>query len=185
MIEKGKYKGRAVGEVVLGFSKEKGTPFIECFFEVTEGRFEGERVRWTSYFTDTPDKNGKTVAERTVESLQACGWMGDDVGEFADHELHGLDTHEVQIVVDVGSYQKDGETKTAARVQWINRLQGLNLENAMGAADAQAFGARMKGLVLALKQKKPQPAGDPSMAGAEFPFGANAPKTASGSRRAF
>jgi hypothetical protein len=186
MIEKGKYKGRAVGEVVLGVSKEKGTPFIECFFEVTEGKFEGERVRWTGYFTETADRKGKTVAERTIESLQTCGWSGEDVGEFADHELHGLDTNDVQLVVDIETYERDGETKSAPRVQWINRLGSVNLENAMGAAEAQAFGSKMKGLVLSMKQKRPQPPADPAIAGAQFPFGENAPSArAAGQRRAF
>jgi hypothetical protein len=185
MIEKGKYKGRAVGEVVLGSSKEKGTPFIECFFEVSDGKFRGERVRWTGYFTRTPDKSGKTVAERTIDSLQTCGWRGDDLAEFTDHGLHDLDANEVELVVDIETYEKDGETKHAPRVQWVNRLAGVNLENAMGAGEAQAFGAKMKGLVLAMKQKRPAPAPDP-MVDSDFPFGANAPAAPAGKqRRAF
>jgi hypothetical protein len=91
--------------------------------------------------------------------------------------------HHGGTILETAQTVRDGETKEVPRVQWINRLGSVNLENAMGAAEAQAFGARMKGLVLAMKQKKPQPAADP----ASFPFGANAPARAAGSapRRAF
>jgi len=163
-ITDGKYKARAVGQVVLGTSSEKKTPFIELYFEIIEGENKGGQARWTGYF-------GPKSAERTIDSLQIAGWQGDDPGEFADGELHGLDTNEVEIVVELEEYEKDGEKRVTPRVQWVNRIGGyLNVQNAMSKDEASKFGESMKGLVLKMKAKKPTP---PSEAG-DFNFGANA-----------
>lgn len=161
----GRYKARAIAPVNLGTSKEKGTPFVECYFEITDGENKGGRARWTAYFTEKS-------AERTIESLQIAGWGGDDVGEFADGELHGLDANEVEIVVELEEYEKDGEKRVTPRVQWVNRLGGyLNVQNAMTKEAAASFGDRMKGLVLKVREKSgSKPAGD----GTDFNYGANA-----------
>lgn len=175
MIKDGKYKARATGQVVLGTSSKAKTPFIELYFRISEGEHEGEEARWTGYF-------GPKSSERTIESLQLCGWEGDDVGEFADSELHGLDANEVQIVVELEEYEtEDGERKATPRVQWVNKLGGyLNVQNAMPASEAASFGERMKGLVLKLKKAK----GIPTDADADFAFGANAPpQKASGTKK--
>jgi hypothetical protein len=164
-ITAGKYKARATGEVVLGESKQKGTPFIELYFEVTEGEHKGSRARWTGYF------GAGTSAARTTESLDFCGWTGDDLSDFADHELHGLDTNEVEIVVEIEEWvdKETEEPKSAPRVQWVNKPGGrVNVDNAMPPEKAQAFGAKMKGLIQATRARKP--GGD----GTDFPHGANA-----------
>ncbi len=177
----GKYKGKACGQVVLGKSAKKGTPQIEFYCEITQGEFKGEKARWTGYF-------GPGSAERTVESLQYCGWQGEDLGEFADGELHGLDANEVELVVEIEEYEvqvesaETGETHTEKRsspkVQWINGGGGfVNVQNAMPKEEAASFGERMKGLVLKTKAKKPAPA-EAAAAAADFPHGANAPPQA-------
>lgn len=186
----GKYKGRVVGNVVLGESAKKGTPFIQFYGEITEGEFKGERARYEGYFTDKTSK-------RTIESLQTCGWEGSDLSEFSDGELHGLDANEVEFVIENESYEiqvedeQTGEVRTeersAARIQWINRPGSggrLSVENAMKPEAAKAFGEKMRGLVLKVSAKNARPADD-----ADFPFGANAPKkeepkkTGTGGRR--
>lgn len=180
MITEGKYKARATGEVVVGESKEKHTPFVELYFEITQGENAGGKVRWTGYFTETKDKRGKTGSERVLESLYACGWEGVDLADFEDNALHGLDANEVEIVVELEEYEKDGETRTSPRVRWVNRPGSggaVNVENAMAKPKLQSFSDRMKGLALALKQKQ-QP-------GTSFDFGANEPKAAAGGRRSF
>lgn len=177
MITNGRYKARAAGEVILGTSSEKKTPFIELYFEIQGGENAGGRARWTGYF-------GPNSSERTIESLQTCGWEGDDLSEFSDGALHGLDVNEVEIVVELEEYtNKEGEKRTRPRVQWVNKPGGyLNVQNAMDQAAAQDFGERMKGLVLKVRSKKPEQ-GD----GAEFNFGANAqqPKAAAAGGRKF
>lgn len=180
-ITAGSYKARATGEVVLGNSANKGTPFIELYFQISDGGNKGDRVRWTSYFSDKS-------AERTIEALQHCGWEGEELSDFADGHLNGLDKNEVEIVVELEEYEKDGETRSMPRVKWVNRLGGhLNIDNAMSVEAAQTFSDKMRGLVLKMKSKKP-PQGD----AADFPYGANAPEQkqasgqqASGQRKAW
>ena len=150
MITAGTYKARVQGECVLGTSKSKGTPFIEFYLTILEGEHKGSRARWTGYFTENTN-------ERTIQSLQICGWAGDDVSDFTDGMLHGLDSNEVEIVVEVEEYENaEGETKTSAKVAWINRAGGfLNKAAAMNEGAAKAFGAKMRGLVLKAKEKTP------------------------------
>lgn len=150
MITAGTYKARVDGECVLGASKNKGTPFIEFYLKILEGENTGGYVKWTGYFTENTN-------ERAIQSLQICGWTGDDLSEFSDGQLHGLDTNEVSIVVELESYENDeGETKTHPKVQWINRVGGfLNQAAALNKGAADAFGARMRGLVLKMKEKNP------------------------------
>lgn len=167
-ITNGKYKARACGQVVLGESSEKGTPFIEFFVEIQDGENKGGKARFTGYF-------GPNSAARTTESLVFCGWEGDDLSEFADGELHGLDANDVEAVIEIEEWvdKKTEEKRSAPKVQWINRLGGrVNVDNAMDPAKAQAFGAKMKGLVQATRQRKP--AGD----GTDFNHGANAQQPA-------
>ncbi len=144
------YKAKACGECVLGTSKNKGTPFLEFYFQIIGGENAGGRVRWTGYFTENTN-------ERSIQSLQICGWRGEDLSEFADGNLHGLDSNEVEIVVELETYTNDnGDEKTRPRVAWVNRAGGfLNTESAMNEEAAQSFGDRMRGLVLAMKKKNP------------------------------
>lgn len=159
------YRARASGNCVLGTSKNKGTAFIEVYFKIANGENAGSMVRYTGYFTENTN-------ERTIQSLQLCGWQGDDLSEFADGELHGLDANDVDIVVEIETYENaEGEARSHPRVAWINRPGGfLNTEQAMNDDAAKAFGDRMRGLVLAVKQKHPVK-GD----GTDFGFGANVP----------
>ncbi len=178
-IGDGKYKAKATGQVVLGTSSKKGTPFIEFYFRIIGGENDGGEARYTGYF---PDGN-KNACERTLQALEYCGWEGEDLGEFADGELHGLDANEVEIVVELEEYEtEEGEHRVSPRVQWVNKLGGyLNVQNAMSKDDAASFGEKMRGLVLKMKTKKAPP---PSSAG-DFPHGANAPeqKKASGAKK--
>lgn len=171
MIAVGTYRARQSGAVVLGASAQKGTPFIETHFRVVEGEHNGETARWTSYFTENTN-------ERTIQSLQIAGWVGEDLSEFGDGEPHGLDANEVNIVVEHETYndKTSGEEKTVAKVAWVNRVGGyLNTAASMTPEAAQSFGERMRGLVLKMRAKTPAPATPPSTDPAAFPFGANTP----------
>jgi hypothetical protein len=162
-ITNGMYKGRATGEVVLGESSNKGTPFIEVYFDIVEGDNKGWSVRWTSYFSEKTSK-------RTIESLGFCGWRGDDISEFIDGGLHGLDSNVVDVVVELEEYEKDGEKRTAPKVQWVNRAGGgrfLNVANAMSHDKAVSFAEKMRGLVMQVKAAQ--------SADVDFPHGASAP----------
>jgi hypothetical protein len=162
-ITNGMYRARACGECVLGTSKNKGTPFLELYFMIVDGDNKGGRVRWQGYFSENTN-------ERSIQSLQICGWNGDDLSEFADGALHGLDRNEVEIVVELEEYQdKEGNTKKSPRVQWVNRAGGfLNKDAAMNDDAARSFGERMRGLVIKSREKNPIKSDD------SFKFGANA-----------
>lgn len=166
-ITNGRYRGKLCGIVVLGTSSQKKTPFIEVYGEITQGVNAGGRARWTGYF-------GPNSSERTVEALQAAGWEGEDLGEFADGELHGLDKNEVELVIEIEEYEvtnedESVEKRSAPRIQFINSLlRSPNLQNAMPKEDAASFGDKMRGLVLKMKSKKPT-GGD----GTDFNHGEN------------
>ena len=165
-ITSGNYLARASGACVLGESANKGTPYLELYFKVREGPHAGVLVRWTGYFTENTN-------ERTLQSLYLMGWTGEDVSEFADTCLHGLDANDVEIVVELEEYEKDGEIRHAARVRWVNRPGGfLNVENAMKTDAARSFGERMRGLALKMKEKHASPAKEKGSD--SFDFGANA-----------
>ncbi len=164
-ITAGTYRARVSGECVLGTSKEKHTPFIEFYLRILTGENQGGTVKWTGYFTENTN-------ERSIQSLQICGWQGEDVGEFSDGELHGLDANEVDIVVEIETYQnrETGEERSRPRVAWINRPGGfLNTDAAMNKAAAAAFGERMRGLVLKTREKMPMPAPKPGSGGGSKP----------------
>jgi hypothetical protein len=188
ITKNGRYRGRAVGQVVLGKSRNKGTPQIEFYCEVTQGEFKGASARYTGYF-------GPNSADRVVESLQTCGWEGEDLGEFADGGLHGLDKNEVELVIELEEYETNTagedeppniEKRVTPRVQFINGGPKLSVENAMSKEEAEAFGARMRGLVLKGRTKK-TPAQQRKESDS-FEFGANAPSpqnAASGTKPRF
>jgi hypothetical protein len=166
MITNGTYRAKASGACVLGTSANKGTPYLELYFKVVEGDHKNTLVRWTGYFTENTN-------ERTIQSMILMGWKGDDVSEFVDGALHGLDANEVDIVIEIEEYENaEGETRHSPRVQWVNRPGGyLNTDNAMKTEAALSFRDKMRGLVLAVREKVKAPAKD----GTDFPHGANAP----------
>jgi hypothetical protein len=168
----GKYKARAT-EVMLGTSRNKGTPFVGVRFIVTDGPNKGDAVRWEGYFTTD-------TAERTLESLQHCGWTGDDPSVFANG-LNGLDKNEVELVVEMQPYQGTDPEKAGneyPKVRWVNRVGsggGKFIGEAMDVVQAAAFGKQFRGLAMALKAKNgaapaAKPAPMPSLDGDDIPF---------------
>lgn len=155
MIEKaGKYRAKAC-EVMLGKSSGKGTPFVGVMFEVTQGDLTGTRVKWEGWLTDK-------TAERVFESLQHCGWHGDDLSQFAGGNLHGLDTNEVELVVEMEEYNGDDPKhagKSFPKVQWVNKVgSGPKFSGeSMDVAQAAAFGQKFRGLAAAVRAKSGQP----------------------------
>lgn len=168
MISNGTYRAKADGQCVLGASKNKGTPFIELYFKITQGENAGEMVKWQGYFTDA-------TSERTIQSLVTMGWKGDDLSEFEDGNLHGLDANEVDIVVELESYTNDaGEERKTPKVQWVNRAGGfLQVQNAMNSEGAKGFGARMRGLCVKVRANAPVQKQVESDADTSFDHGAN------------
>lgn len=151
MIEKaGTYPARAT-EVMLGISRTKGTPFVGVIFRVADGPYAGQTVKWDGWLTER-------TAKRTIESLQHCGWTGDDISVFASGALNGIDKNEVSLVVEMEDYQGTDEAKRGKKypkVQWVNRAGGGSRfgGTAMNVAQAAAFGAKFRAVALELKQQ--------------------------------
>lgn len=141
MIPAGTYKARAV-DAALG-TTSKGGEQVAIQFQILEGEAEGQHITYYGYFTE------KTL-ERTLESLEYCGWEGDDLSNLA-----GIDRNEVYIVVE---HEPDQEGQVRARVRWVNSGSGggIALQNRMAPADAASFAQRMRGEVLARRQAKGQ-----------------------------
>jgi hypothetical protein len=143
MISQGVYRAKARGGQ-WGKSTQKGTDFARVAFTIIGGPHDGASIAGDLWF-------GENSTTRSIESLTACGctFPGDDITNLA-----GIDTNEVEIVVEHETYEKDGETKTVAKVAWVNSLAGaVNAQARMNDADKRSFAARMKGTLQHLKQK--------------------------------
>lgn len=129
-----------LGELACQFgkSKEKLTPFIAVCCEILSGPDAGQKITWWGYFSDNAGASGKTVTDRTLESLRHMGFKGDDLDKFADQRPD----IEFQIIVDHEVY--DG--KTRAKVQWVNSgsSRGIAIEAPMDKKELGLFAARFK-----------------------------------------
>jgi hypothetical protein len=106
-------------------------------FEILDGTCVGRKVPWWGFFT------AKTY-ERTVESLRACGFRGDDLAALMEQKID----NEVEIVVE---HTEWNGTKSA-RVRWVNATGGTKLANQMSVDDLRAFAAIIKAKVAAIKE---------------------------------
>ena len=104
----------------------------------------GETITWYGFFTEKTE-------DRTLEALRHCGWEGDDLSD-----LRGITSNEVYVVIE---HETNDEGETHARVRWVNSGAGgaLAMKATMDRAAATAFAQRMKGKVVAQRQKMPKP----------------------------
>jgi hypothetical protein len=135
-MQAGKYKARA-SAVAMGVASTGNEQIIISFSLDT-----GDSISWYGYFSER-------AWERTVESLRICGWTGEDLSDFDAGQLAGLDTHDVELVVE---QEVDMEGVPRARVRWINTLRGSGIlvKQPLAGADLKGFAAKMKGKILAL-----------------------------------
>jgi hypothetical protein len=138
MLDAGTYRAQAI-EAALG-ETDTGKEQIAVRFRLLD--VEGQETTWYGYFTD------KTL-ETTFKALRTAGWKGQDLSDLSD--LCGQDTPEVNLVVEHETYEnpQTGETKTRARVRWVNGTGGLALKKALDPNKAKSFAARMKGKLAA------------------------------------
>lgn len=114
-------------EWTLGES-ESGKVYLAVSFKVKDTDGEEKFLGWRGFFTDA-------TTERTIESMRAMGFEGDDMTN-----LVGLDKNEVDLVVEDEEY----EGKTYARVQWVNKPRGPMVKTVLEGDKAKAFAASMK-----------------------------------------
>lgn len=147
----GTYRAKAV-EHKLG-ETSTGKEQVLVTFEVQAGEHKGQRLFWYSFFTDL-------TIDRTLESLEHAGWDGESLSA-----MHGLGSKEVELVCEFEKSQKDG--KDYLRVRWVNEVRGAVLKKELDRGGVLALEERLKGAMLARKQKREE-AGDDS-----FNCGAN------------
>jgi len=144
-------KGTFEAEVlshVLATSKEKGTPSIKVQVEIQKNVVNGEPVTgsfyWDGWLTEKAFENTmKAVSE-------ALGWNGGDLSE-----LNGTGAFVGKIVQVVLEEEADDRTgKTHTKIKWLNPLGGGGVK-ALSGADAKAVADKLKGKVLAYRQKNP------------------------------
>lgn len=124
MISPGTYKARGM-DAALSTTKS-GREQVGVRFELVD--HPGETIIWYGYFTDG-------TFERTIKSLRACGWRGDDLSD-----LSGIGAMEVQIVVEHEEYNG----KTRAKVRWVNGAGSGGIPNQLAADKAKSFAERMR-----------------------------------------
>lgn len=152
----GTFRGKAVN---WQFGKaQTGTEQIVVQFELLDGPAKGERHSWYGTF-------GEKSTQRTLESLEHCGWDGDSL-----MDLKGMGTKEPELSCGEDEYK--GEKRI--RINWVNAPGGgMAMHEAYTTPDQKAaFAARMKGELLRFRQNKGNKT--PASADTSFPHGANA-----------
>jgi hypothetical protein len=135
ILSPGNYRAKA-SEWAIG-QASTGTMQIGVSFDLLD--LPGQRITWYGFFTDSTLKT-------TVKALRTMGWEGSDPSEFADRGGR-LDTNEVQLVVE---HEQDKNGETRARARWVNPAGGLAMKSVLQGNDLKAFGAQLRGKILAL-----------------------------------
>lgn len=141
----GKYRAVPVpvttesGEVLfaqIGESSQRGTPFVAVNFRIIDGDWSGETIPWIGHLTDK-------TAQRTIESLRYCGFVGDDLAGVETQRLSQI----VELEIKHEPSQKD-PSKTFPRVRWVNRpSSGAVLKGRMDPSARRRIADELKALV--------------------------------------
>lgn len=135
MIPAGNYRAQAL-DGHLGYTL-KGNEQIVIRFEIVEGPQKDQSIVWYGFFSDA-------CFNRTIQSLRHCGWKGDDVSD-----LTGIDTREVDIVVEHSEYKG----KVTPTVRWVNQAGG---GAGMSPTQASDFAESIKSRIAGMKGAEPE-----------------------------
>lgn len=143
--------------VIAGITKstEKGTAGVQatirCFPKegTTEDAFDRT---WTGWLTEK-------ALERTLDALETMGYQFPDGQLNAIAEGKGFEPgRKFSVVIEPEDYQdKDGNTKTAERIRWINPLGGRATKTMLAKDDGVQVLAGLPGLdgdLAAWRQKR-------------------------------
>lgn len=130
MITLGKHRARAV-EWNIGVAGT-GTMQVGILFELLD--LPGETIDWFGFFTDAS-------CNRTVRSMQSCGWVGNDL-----NDMSGMGDKEVQLVIEEEEY--DG--KKRLKVKFVNSPGGLRMSRVLSPDELRVFAAEMKPKIEAI-----------------------------------
>lgn len=155
-IPGGVYKGRGIAGSEQYGATSNGNDQIALDLALAD---IGETATTFLIFTDKS-------AEFSIQRLRALGWQGDDLSD-----LTGIDRNEVDVEIKYEVW----EGKERMRVQILTGGGRVVLQQTMDTKAKKAFAAKFKGVVQATTA-----AAKSGGSGAEFPYGANVPKQASG-----
>lgn len=135
LLPEGRYVGKGM-DWVLG---ESLTGKIQVAVLVNLPEVD-RQMAWYGFFTED-------TIESTHKALRALGWTGDDYSD-----LTGIDRNEVSCVIGIENDQQ-GEPRN--RIRWINppMTAGILVKKQLTDAEKKAFGAKMKGKLLAQDRK--------------------------------
>ena len=148
-IPQGTYSARAVSAAIVTMG-EKKTPAVAVVFHIQSGDVKGTLIEWTGFLTPA-------ARERTVESLEHCGFDGEDLGTCCNRD--------VAIVVEDDEY----EGVIRSKVRWVNDPNRAGSQQPMDPAQKAQAMADLKGLVLGNRQKRAQAGGAPAGPTAQAP----------------
>jgi len=145
-IEKGNHVARPL-EYVFGKSKNKGTDQVSVTFQFVGGANDGKRITWNGFFTEK-------TAERTMESLEHCGWDGNSL-----KAMTGFGSRNVELVIDEEAGQ-DGNMYP--RVQWVNKLFSRGPAHVYGADEMESLDQRLAAINAERKRKRGDGVNEPN-----------------------
>lgn len=144
IVKQGQYLGKGISIDLGEVPNDKKTPFARVALKITGGEFDGRVVSRDLFLSEK-------ATEHSVKALRAlgCTFPGNDITNY-----DGFGTTEVSFTVDHESYEKDGETRTVAKIGFINSLAGgIKPEAQMNAAQKAALKARLMGTLAATAGK--------------------------------
>jgi len=137
-IPNGTYRAKAI-DSKHGVTKKGGIE-IAIGFELLGEQWAGQTITGYVYFTENTDD------DRSMESLEACGWNGTDIDK---DPLPGLGSCECSIVVENETY----EGKERSKVKWINKAGAVSTSEPLTDEQRRVFAARMAAKIGARKAR--------------------------------
>lgn len=137
LLPEGYYRAKARSAKME--ATQAGNPVVVLDFELTEGEYVGQRIKWDGYFSDK-------TAERSIEALIHCGWT---TGDLSD--LTGIDANVVSLQIKHEPVFK-GEGMRA-RVAYVNKDRGPKVDRSLDPATVASFAEQMQAKVAIVRQK--------------------------------
>lgn len=141
LIPEGIYKARATTNWALS-ETSKGTPYAHVEFEILNGAAKGRTITKDFFFSEKAWK-------KSVESLRACGWQGDDVSNLAGVERNEVVCKVVhELVTDKdGAPRTDDEGHAIYRntIAWVGEDRTKPMEASKLSSFRELMRARLRG----------------------------------------
>lgn len=149
LIPEGSWRARGVtAELGLTAAEKEQVGVALVFSPGQDPNVDNRGLTWYGSFSEKSELH-------TFKALRALGWTSDNLAD-----LSGIDANEVEVVVE---HEEDQYGEMRPRARFINPLGsgGVAMKTKMSAEQVTAFAERMRGRMLALGAKAPQPRAAP------------------------